>query len=444
MTGVQQYLALRQALQQQLRVRDLRRVAGRDPVQAGVHGRSPDLVSQNSQFAEWSYYTFLERDPLLEPVLPRFAVFADQLQRIGGSVASGNTHAGSTKKATPRSSPTPTSRPPRSAAGTAAPGPDREAAGDPGREAGRETAHRGPECCASSRTGGERVHRPEASAHEVDARAERQAWTGPHLQGWRGGCAEDRRTRVRDHAAAPGRCRRRAAEAREPGALRSVRQGSCSQADRPDGAQDQTRRQALIKTGERRLHGAEARTRRSATAGPSGWTRTATDTIRIGPVGDNIVTKNELMSVGCPTRRTSTRSRPRPTRPASTSSRTTTSEALDRRSSTRPQRRTPPRQEGHAVGAPSAAWQDDGRREAPARRPVSTTHRRDGSGAGAKGMIRNAASQMLGRDPTKAEMEDFIAKAQTIAGEPERHHDHHELRLRRRSRQSELVLQGRR
>jgi hypothetical protein len=35
--------------------------------------------------------------------------------------------------------------------------------------------------------------------------------------------------------------------------------------------------------------------------------------------------------------------------------------------------------------------------------------------AQAKGMIRNAASQMLGRDPTKAEMEDFIAKAQTIA-----------------------------
>lgn len=69
MVGVRQYLALRQALLEEL---------GSYGVSPGTQEAQPfrqeftdavqDLVSSNSQFAEWSFYTFLERDPLLEPV----------------------------------------------------------------------------------------------------------------------------------------------------------------------------------------------------------------------------------------------------------------------------------------------------------------------------------------------------------------------------------------
>jgi hypothetical protein len=51
----------------------------------------------------------------------------------------------------------------------------------------------------------------------------------------------------------------------------------------------------------------------------------------------------------------------------------------------------------------------------PASRTTTSTSIDEMDPAEAKAMVRNAAGQMLGRDPTKEEIEDFIAKAQTIA-----------------------------
>jgi hypothetical protein len=71
MVGVQQYLALRQALQQELADYGISEGSqDAKPFKQEFTSAVQQLVSQNSQFAEWSYYTFLERDPLLEPVEP--------------------------------------------------------------------------------------------------------------------------------------------------------------------------------------------------------------------------------------------------------------------------------------------------------------------------------------------------------------------------------------
>ena len=69
MPGVQQYLGLRTALIQQLQEFEIT-PGSQDaiPFKQEFTDAVMGLVSQNSQFAEWSYYTFLERDPLLEPV----------------------------------------------------------------------------------------------------------------------------------------------------------------------------------------------------------------------------------------------------------------------------------------------------------------------------------------------------------------------------------------
>ncbi len=69
MQGVQQYLSLRTALIQQLQEFEIT-PGSQDaiPFKQEFTDAVMGLVSQNSQFAEWSYYTFLERDPLLEPV----------------------------------------------------------------------------------------------------------------------------------------------------------------------------------------------------------------------------------------------------------------------------------------------------------------------------------------------------------------------------------------
>lgn len=71
MVGVQQYLALRTALQQDLQDNGISEGSqDATPLKQEFTAAVQSLVSSNSQFAEWSYYTFLERDPLLEPVLP--------------------------------------------------------------------------------------------------------------------------------------------------------------------------------------------------------------------------------------------------------------------------------------------------------------------------------------------------------------------------------------
>lgn len=71
MTGVTEYLALREALKQELTEWGIT-PGSQDaiPFKQEFTAAVQQLVSQNSQFAEWSYYTFLERDPLLEPVPP--------------------------------------------------------------------------------------------------------------------------------------------------------------------------------------------------------------------------------------------------------------------------------------------------------------------------------------------------------------------------------------
>jgi len=69
MVGVKQYLALRQAFEEETAQYGISPgSADAQPFRQEFTDAVADLVSQNSQFAEWSYYTFLERDPYLEPV----------------------------------------------------------------------------------------------------------------------------------------------------------------------------------------------------------------------------------------------------------------------------------------------------------------------------------------------------------------------------------------
>ncbi len=69
MTGAKQYLALRQALTDELTQAGLGfQSKAAQPFRQEFTDAVMDLVSSNSQFAEWTYYTFLDRDPLLEPV----------------------------------------------------------------------------------------------------------------------------------------------------------------------------------------------------------------------------------------------------------------------------------------------------------------------------------------------------------------------------------------
>ena len=69
MTGAKQYLALRQALTDELTQYGVGfQSKEAQPFRQEFTDAVMDLVSSNSQFAEWTYYTFLDRDPLLEPV----------------------------------------------------------------------------------------------------------------------------------------------------------------------------------------------------------------------------------------------------------------------------------------------------------------------------------------------------------------------------------------
>lgn len=69
MSGVQQYSALRQALQEQLEYYGISEGSQEaQPFRQEFTDAVQALVSTNTQFAEWSYYTFLEHDPLLEPM----------------------------------------------------------------------------------------------------------------------------------------------------------------------------------------------------------------------------------------------------------------------------------------------------------------------------------------------------------------------------------------
>lgn len=69
MLGVRDYLALRQATQEQMSELGVTEgSADAKPFRQEFTDAVMQLVSKNTQFAEFSYYQFLERDPLLEPV----------------------------------------------------------------------------------------------------------------------------------------------------------------------------------------------------------------------------------------------------------------------------------------------------------------------------------------------------------------------------------------
>ena len=69
MVGVQQYVALRQALTSQLAELGISEGSQEaQPFRQEFTDAVQGLVSQNTQFAEWAYHTFLEHDPLLEPM----------------------------------------------------------------------------------------------------------------------------------------------------------------------------------------------------------------------------------------------------------------------------------------------------------------------------------------------------------------------------------------
>lgn len=71
MAGVRQYLALRQALQTQLKSYDITEgSADAQPFRQEFTEKVMDLVGSNTKFAEWAFHPFLERDPLLEDLAP--------------------------------------------------------------------------------------------------------------------------------------------------------------------------------------------------------------------------------------------------------------------------------------------------------------------------------------------------------------------------------------
>lgn len=68
MAGVREYLALRQALKDQLDEYGVSEGSqDAQPLRQEFTEAVMDLVSQNTSFSEWAFHGFLERDPLLEP-----------------------------------------------------------------------------------------------------------------------------------------------------------------------------------------------------------------------------------------------------------------------------------------------------------------------------------------------------------------------------------------
>lgn len=71
MAGVRQYLALRQALQQQLQEYGISEGSvDALPFKQDFTEMVMDMVGSNTKFAEWAFHPFLERDPLLVPLMP--------------------------------------------------------------------------------------------------------------------------------------------------------------------------------------------------------------------------------------------------------------------------------------------------------------------------------------------------------------------------------------
>lgn len=69
MAGVREYLRLRQALQGQLSDFDISEGSqAAVPLKQEFTNAVMNIVSQNTQFSEFAFHTFLERDPLLEPL----------------------------------------------------------------------------------------------------------------------------------------------------------------------------------------------------------------------------------------------------------------------------------------------------------------------------------------------------------------------------------------
>lgn len=84
MAGVREYLALREALAQQLNAEEIS-PDSQDavPLKQEFTEAVMDLVSQNTQFSEFAFHTFLERDPLLEDLVVSYNGYSPS----GGAVS---------------------------------------------------------------------------------------------------------------------------------------------------------------------------------------------------------------------------------------------------------------------------------------------------------------------------------------------------------------------
>lgn len=179
-------------------------------------------------------------------------------------------------------------------------------------------------------------------------------------------------------------------------------------------AQDKTRVAQLTKTGNAVYMGAKVTNAKVRTRGPERVGEDGSTTTQIGPVGDDIVTKDELMSwladeTNFNKIKTAANKAGIDVQTYDDVSKiwaSVVNQAAATYSTT-----------GKKV-TPWALLQLRGKTMLggkPASKTTTSTSIDEMDPAVAKGMIRNAAANMLGRDPTKAEMEDFIAKAQTIA-----------------------------
>lgn len=179
-------------------------------------------------------------------------------------------------------------------------------------------------------------------------------------------------------------------------------------------AQDKTRVAQLTKTGNAVYMGPKVANAKVRTRGPERVGEDGSDTTTIGPVGDNIVTKDELMSW------LADEANFNKIKAAANKAGidvATYDDVSKLWSSVVNQAAATYSTTGKKV-TPWALLQLRGKTMVggkPASKTTTSTSIDEMDPAVAKGMIRTAASQMLGRDPTKAEMEDFIAKAQTIA-----------------------------
>lgn len=179
-------------------------------------------------------------------------------------------------------------------------------------------------------------------------------------------------------------------------------------------AQDQVRQTQLKKTGNAVWMGPKIANAKVRNRGPERFDEGGDTTTQIGAVGDNIVTKDELMSWL-----------------ADESNFNKIKTAANKAGIAVESYDDVAKVWKSVVDQAAATFSTTGKKVTPwallqlrgktmkngkpASKTTTSTTIDEMDPAEAKMMIRNAASQALGRDPSKEEIEDFIAKAQTIA-----------------------------